>query len=102
MEIKGITFTDEELEACLELIKKMRAKSNKPVEEIKEDKWSTYWWIIDDSESELCGEQFFTELKNADYKEHQAYVKKLFPNEKPYCFGEISAVRARMMDFHIY
>ena len=26
--------------------------------------WTTYWWIIDDADSELCGEEFFTELED--------------------------------------
>ena len=28
--------------------------------------WTTYWWGIEDEDSELCGEEFFTELENAD------------------------------------
>ena len=64
--------------------------------------WTTYWWTIDDEDSDLCGEEFFTELKDADKAAHKAYVKKLFPNEKPKCLGRVSAVEAEMMGLDTY
>ena len=27
------------------------------------NEWTTYWWGINDENSDLCGEEFFTELK---------------------------------------
>ena len=64
--------------------------------------WTTYWWIINDEESELCGEEFFTELINADALDHKKYVKELFPNEKPKCLGMVSREEAEMMGFDTY
>jgi len=64
--------------------------------------WTTYWWVIDDEESDLCGEEFFTELKNADAIEHKKYVKELFPNETVKCFGMVSEEEAEMMGLDTY
>lgn len=64
--------------------------------------WTTYWWIIEDENSDLCGEEFFTELKDADKKAHAEYVKELFPNEKPKCLGKVSSVEAEMMGLDTY
>ncbi len=68
--------------------------------------WTTYWWIIEDEESELCGEEFFTELQNATRAQHRIYVKELFPNENPRCLGqvseEVSDEEAEMMGLDIY
>ena len=64
--------------------------------------WTTYWWVIDDEESDLCGEEFFTELENADAIEHKRYVKELFPNVKVRCFGLVSEEEAEMMGLDTY
>ena len=32
--------------------------------------WTTYWWAIEDENSDLCGEEFFTELRDASKDEH--------------------------------
>lgn len=64
--------------------------------------WTTYWWIIDDKESELCGEEFFTELLDAGRKEHNDYVGELFPNENPRCLGQVSEEEAEMMGLDTY
>ncbi len=64
--------------------------------------WSTYWWEIIDEDSELCGEEFFTELKNADAIDHKKYAKEIFPNEKLHCLGEVSAEEAEIMGLDTY
>lgn len=65
-------------------------------------KWTTYWWGIEDEDSDLCGEEFFTELENATLEDHKKYVKKLFPNENLVCYGKVSAVEAEMMGLDTY
>ena len=57
---------------------------------------------IDDEESELCGEEFFTELQDAGRKEHNDYVGELFPNENPRCLGQVSEEEAEMMGLDTY
>ena len=64
--------------------------------------WTTYWWGIEDEDSELCGEEFFTELENADKATHLMYVKKLFPNENPKCYGRVTEEEAEMMGLDTY
>lgn len=64
--------------------------------------WTTYWWEIIDENSELCGEQFFTELKSAEYIDHVIYVQKLFPAEKVKSLGEVSEEEAEMMGLDTY
>lgn len=64
--------------------------------------WTTYWWIIEDENSELCGEEFFTELEGAGRKEHNDYVAKLFPNENPRCLGRVTQEEAEMMGLDTY
>lgn len=64
--------------------------------------WTTYWWMIDNEDSELFGEEFFTELKDATYEQHVDYACKLFPNENPRCLGKISAEEAEMMGLDTY
>lgn len=64
--------------------------------------WSTYWWEITDEYSELCGEEFFTELKDADYTDHLAYVQELFPDEKVKSLGRVTEEEAEMMGLDTY
>ena len=64
--------------------------------------WTTYWWMITDEESELCGEEFFTELKDAGRQEHRDYVRRLFPNENPRCLGQVTETEAEMMGLDTY
>lgn len=64
--------------------------------------WTTYWWGIEDEDSELCGEEFFTELENADKATHKAYVQYLFPNENPKCYGKVTEEEAEMMGLDTY
>lgn len=67
-----------------------------------ERKWTTYWWGIEDEDSELCGEEFFTELETSSYVEHKHYAKSLFPNEKLTCYGKVSAFEAEAMGLDTY
>lgn len=64
--------------------------------------WTTYWWICEDEESDMCGEEFFTELENATKEQHTKYVKDLFPNETFRCLGKVSAAEAEMMGLDTY
>lgn len=65
--------------------------------------WTTYWWGIEDENSELCGEEFFTELDdNADYIDHLVYVQSLFPNEKVKSYGRVTEEEAEMMGLDTY
>ena len=64
--------------------------------------WSTYWWEINDEYSELCGEEFFTELKDADYIDHLAYVQELFPDEKVKSLGKVTEKEAEIMGLDTY
>lgn len=66
------------------------------------EKWTTYWWTIDDVDSDLCGEEFFTELLNGTKTDHVTYVKDLFPNEHPKCLGRVSEAEAEMMGLDTY
>jgi hypothetical protein len=64
--------------------------------------WTTYWWGINDEDSDLCGEEFFTELKDADAIEHKKYAKEIFPNEKLTCYGMVTEKEAEMMGLDTY
>lgn len=64
--------------------------------------WTTYWWIIDNPDSDLCGEEFFTELKDASRWNHTEYVLELFPNEDVKCLGQITEEEAEMMGLDTY
>ena len=57
---------------------------------------------IENEDSELCGEEFFTELKNASKTDHEEYARKLFKDEQLICYGRISAVEAEMMGLDTY
>lgn len=64
--------------------------------------WTTYWWEVIDENSEICGEEFFTELKDADAIEHKKYAEEIFPNVKLYCWGEVSELEAEAMGLETY
>lgn len=66
------------------------------------DKWTTYWWKIVGEDSDLCGEEFFTGLRNADALDHKKYAREIFPNEKLCCLGLVSEFDAEMMDLDTY
>ena len=64
--------------------------------------WVTYWFAIDDENSDLCGEEFFVELADATKEDAIAYAHELFPDEElTYC-GRVSAIEAEMMGLDTY
>ncbi len=64
--------------------------------------WTTYWWEVTDENSDIYGEEFFTELKDGTRKDHLKYVQDLFPNTKVQCYGEVTEDEAEMMGFDTY
>lgn len=64
--------------------------------------WTTYWWGIEDEESDLCGEEFFTALENATKADHLKYAKELFRNEQLKCYGKVTEEEAEMMGLDTY
>lgn len=64
--------------------------------------YTTYWWGINDVNSDLCGEEFFTELATDSKEAHECYVRDLFPNERVTCYGEVSETEAEMMGLDTY
>lgn len=64
--------------------------------------WTTYWWKIVGEDSDLCGEEFFTRLRNADALDHKRYARQIFPNEKFRCLGLVSEFDAEMMGLDTY
>lgn len=67
-----------------------------------ESNWTTYWFEIVGEDSDLCGEEFFTALQNADKKAHVTYAKEIFPGEKIKCLGKVSEEEAEMMGLDTY
>lgn len=65
-------------------------------------KWYTYWWEMDNEDSILCGEEFFTELKTPDKEEHRKYAQSIFPNESLKCLGKVTETEAEMMGLDTY
>lgn len=64
--------------------------------------WTTYWWGITGEDSNLCGEEFFTELQDANSNDHKEYAKQIFPNEHLVCYGKVTAFEAEMMGLDTY
>lgn len=64
--------------------------------------WSIYWFEIIGKDSDICGEEFFTELKDASKVQHIAYANELFPDEEIKCLGKISRAEADMMGLDTY
>ena len=64
--------------------------------------WKTYWFGIEDPDSELCGEEFFVELEDASKSDAIKYAKSIFPGERLKCYGEVSEVEAEMMGLDTY
>ena len=64
--------------------------------------WSTYWWGIEDENSDMCGEEFFTALKDATKEQHRAYAKEIFPGENPVCYGFVTEEEADRMGLDTY
>ena len=64
--------------------------------------WFTYWFEVIDEESDLCGEEFFTELPDAMKAAHIAYAKSIFPGVKLHCLGAVSEYEAEVMGLDTY
>lgn len=64
--------------------------------------WTTYWFVIVSEDSDICGEEFFTELKDASRTRHIAYAHELFPDEEIKCYGKVSRAEADMMGLDTY
>lgn len=64
--------------------------------------WTTYWFEIVGEDSDLCGEEFFTELPNATKEQHVIYAHEVFPHEELRCYGKVSAAEAEMMGLDTY
>lgn len=64
--------------------------------------WSTYWFGIVGEDSDLCGEEFFTELQDATRADHISYAQEIFPNEKIRCYGKVSPTFAEMAGLDTY
>ena len=66
---------------------------------------STWWFAINDEESDLCGEEFFVEVEaTLDVAKAKAIeeAKKIFPNEKLTCYGRVSRFEAEIMGLDTY
>ena len=61
-----------------------------------------YWFAIVGEYSDLCGEEFLTELENASKQEHIDYAHRLFPNEEIRCYGKLTELEAEMMGIDTY
>ena len=64
--------------------------------------WTTYWWEVTDEESDLCGEEFFTELQDATKATHTEYAKSIFPDVELHCLGRVSQAEAEAMGLDTY
>ena len=67
--------------------------------------WTTWWFGINDENSDLCGEEFFVEVNvTLDIAKREAIkiAKENFPNEKISCYGRVSETEAEMMGLDTY
>ena len=64
--------------------------------------WRTWLFEFTDENSNMCGEQFCVELKDATKKEARAYAKEQFPHERIKCLGEISEDEAEWLGLDTY
>ena len=67
--------------------------------------WTTWWFEINDENSNLCGEEFFVEVNvTLDIAKREAIkiAKEIFPNENPRCLGRVSETEAEMMGLDTY
>lgn len=64
---------------------------------------TTIWmWIIEDETSDLCGEEFFTELNTHRYKEHKKYAQSLFPGLVLKSCGTVDEEEAEALGYDTY
>ena len=66
--------------------------------------WMTYWFSIEGEDSDLCGEEFFVEVKDEDNPLAIAWdiAVENFPNEELKCYGRVSSAWAEMMGYDTY
>lgn len=68
--------------------------------------WTTFWFEINDENSDLCGEEFFVELDDSLGRPTKQsaidYAQSIFPNEKLHFLGKVSALEAEMMGLDTY
>ena len=65
-------------------------------------KMATYWFEFIGEDSDFCGEEFFTELEDAERGVHIAYAHELFPDEKIRCLGKVTTFEAEIMGLDTY
>ena len=64
--------------------------------------WTTWWFVVDDADSDLCGEEFLVELKDAQKTDAFHYAREIFPNVRLVCLGRVSELEAEMMGLDTY
>lgn len=68
-------------------------------------KVTTWWFAINDDESDLCGEEFLVEV-NVPMDRAKACAMKIardnFPHEKIECYGRVGNAEAEMMGLDTY
>ena len=64
--------------------------------------WTTYWFEITGEDSEICGEEFLTELENGSKEDHIKYAQEIFPGEELRCLGRVNSYEAEMMGLDTY
>ena len=62
----------------------------------------TWWFEIDDMDSDLCGEEFLVEVESVQKTDAYKYAQELFPNVHLHCLGRVSAFEAEMMGLDTY
>ena len=65
-------------------------------------KWTTYWFEIIGEDSDLCGEEFFTELENATKEQHITYAHEIFPDEELRYVGKYAPEEAEILGYDTY
>ena len=62
---------------------------------------STFWFIIDDEDSDLCGEEFLVEVVGG-IGEAFDYAREIFPGVHIHCYGYVSDYEAECMGLDTY
>jgi len=66
---------------------------------------TTWWFGIEDAESDLCGEEFFVEVHVPMDRAKKCAVKIAkdnFPGENLKCYGRVGNAEAEMMGLDTY
>lgn len=64
-----------------------------------------YWFEVVDEESDLCGEEFFVEVRTDEIDTLAVawdIARENFPNERLKCYGRISEEQAEMLGYDTY